>query len=92
MPHDGLGLLLLHPMAGAPDEVAAAIVGEGLTAHPREVAGALAAPVARAGDEAGGHRDLPAALRAQIVVEPPRWCGSDTHCSAAWKPVRSNRA
>src|SRR5712671_1433316 len=53
--------LLLHPMAGAVDEVTAEHAGASASLHRLIDAGALiGAPVLLAGDEAGGHVDAAA--------------------------------
>src|SRR5579883_1888279 len=57
-PAHRLGLLLLHPMAGAIDEAAEAHLGASAVLHAFEVMGLLVdTPIAFAGDEAGGDID-----------------------------------
>src|SRR5579885_186535 len=65
---DRLGLLLLDPVAGAVDEAAEQHLRQGALLHPLEVAGLLVdAPVARAGDEAGGDVDGPAGEERELA-------------------------
>src|SRR5258708_5126112 len=67
------GLFLLHPMAGAVDQMTAkrARAGDGL--HRLEYAGALmGAPVLLARDEAGGHVDAAVGKRFELSSERAR--------------------
>jgi hypothetical protein len=62
-----LGLLLLHPVAGAVDPVAATQVGQRTGLHGLVRPGHLEhPPVLAAGDEAGRHLDAPSAEQAQL--------------------------
>src|SRR5205823_4255828 len=64
----GIGLLLLHPMPGAIDEMSAApLRADADCLHRLEDAGSLKrTPVALAGDEAGRHVDGATRERAQL--------------------------
>src|SRR5712691_13057931 len=65
--------LLLHPMAGAVDEVTAEHAGASAFLHRLIDPGALiGAPVLLAGDEAGGHVDAAAGKRLELGAECAR--------------------
>src|SRR5262245_27823549 len=70
---DFAGLLLLHPMAGAIDQMAADHLGAGLRLHRLKHAGALiGAPILFAGDEGGGRIDGAAGPGLQLRGERGR--------------------
>src|ERR1700730_8072295 len=66
-----LRLLLLHPMAGAVDQMAAQHPGAGALLHPLEITGPLVvSPIAFPGDKDRRHADAPAREQLQFALEP----------------------
>src|SRR5581483_12043127 len=66
-------LLLLHPMAGAVDQMAAEHLRAAAALHRFERAWALiGAPILLARDEAGGHVDAAPRKQRHLVVQHPR--------------------